>query len=162
MTQSLTHAQLDPLAALLAHPRLTATPWSAEGHETTFTVDVALALLVEVQQLRAASAAARADALRDAAEIAAGVLGPLWHLDTMQEICDRIHNAIPRSVLAAAGEFHVVVDEDSVYLAEGQKELMMWTQAEWQEEPALVLTIVNAIAIGYSHGPGKLLAHLGG
>lgn len=53
----------------------------------------------------------------------------------------------------AGDGFHVVTDEDSVYLMEGGDELVMWTAAEWSDDPALVFSIINAVRIGYTDGP---------
>jgi hypothetical protein len=43
-------------------------------------------------------AAYRDQVLTEAAETAGTVIGPLWHLDTLHEICDRLHAA--RSITA--------------------------------------------------------------
>jgi hypothetical protein len=53
------------------------------------------------------------------------------------------------------------VDTDSVYLRDGQEELVMWTQNEWEQDPTLVLAIVNAVATGYSQGPAAVRARGG-
>ncbi|MGW2657023.1 hypothetical protein ACWC1D_25625 [Streptomyces sp. NPDC001478] len=52
--------------------------------------------------------------------------------------------------------FDVDFDADSVYLRDGEEEIGMWTEAEWAEDPQLVLGIVNAIHIGHTQGPSAL------
>lgn len=52
--------------------------------------------------------------------------------------------------------FNVVTDEDSIYLRDGETELVMWTEREWREDPGLPLSIANAIRIGYEQGPGAV------
>ncbi|MFD8727819.1 hypothetical protein [Streptomyces sp. NPDC059611] len=48
--------------------------------------------------------------------------------------------------------FHITLDADSIYLSDDVGEIVMWTQSEWVGDPSLVLTIANAIAIGYQYG----------
>ncbi|MEU5196065.1 hypothetical protein AB0G86_18745 [Streptomyces scabiei] len=52
--------------------------------------------------------------------------------------------------------FHLALDDDSVYLYDGDKEMRMWTQDEWAEDPALVITILGAVALGFTYGPEAL------
>lgn len=52
--------------------------------------------------------------------------------------------------------FAVDFDADSVYLRDGEDEIAMWTQAEWTEDPLLVLGIVHAVAIGHTQGADAL------
>ncbi|MET9776238.1 hypothetical protein ABZ023_18590 [Streptomyces sp. NPDC006367] len=52
--------------------------------------------------------------------------------------------------------FNVDFDADSVYLRDGKDEIAMWTEAEWTEDPRLVLGIVNAVHIGHTQGSAIL------
>jgi hypothetical protein len=52
-------------------------------------------LLAIAQALRAELATAREQALAEAEQIATTVIGPLWHLDTLHEITDRLRAARP-------------------------------------------------------------------
>ncbi|MGX5184957.1 hypothetical protein ACWKT5_19540 [Streptomyces avermitilis] len=52
--------------------------------------------------------------------------------------------------------FDVDFDTDSVYLRDGEDEIAMWTEAEWTDDPRLVLGIVNAVHIGNTQGPSAL------
>jgi hypothetical protein len=45
------------------------------------------------QRIAALEQEVRDQALAEAAEIASTVIGPLWHLDTLHEICDRLQAA---------------------------------------------------------------------
>ncbi|MFI1700433.1 hypothetical protein ACH419_31255 [Streptomyces bobili] len=56
--------------------------------------------------------------------------------------------------------FHLAVDHDCVYLYDGAKEVLMWTQDEWAEDPTLVVTILGAVALGFTYGPDALHAVL--
>lgn len=42
---------------------------------------------------------------------------------------------------------------DSVHIHDVHGEIVMWTQAEWEEEPEVVMSIVNAIHIAHTDGP---------
>ena len=58
----------------------------------------------ELDRLRAELEQTRQQALTEAAEIASTVIGPLWHLDTLHEIFDRINAAAhPTSAVRACG-----------------------------------------------------------
>ncbi|MFI9018718.1 hypothetical protein ACIGZI_32260 [Streptomyces griseus] len=49
---------------------------------------------------------------------------------------------------------------DSVTLYDGTKELAVWTQQEWIEDPGLVFTILNATRLGFTRGPDAVRARL--
>jgi hypothetical protein len=61
-----------------------------EDPETDAFVDIAVQALAPFLADRAAY---RNQVLTEAAEIASTVIGPLWHLDTLHEICDRLQAA---------------------------------------------------------------------
>jgi hypothetical protein len=52
--------------------------------------------------------------------------------------------------------FDIDFDDDSVYLRDGEDEIATWTEAEWKEDPRLVLGIINAVHIGHTQGSGTL------
>lgn len=52
---------------------------------------------------------------------------------------------------------HVEFGLDHITLFDGDQELVHWTQDEWEEDPSLVLSIVNATRILYEKGPEALL-----
>lgn len=52
--------------------------------------------------------------------------------------------------------FIVRTDEDSVYLMDNEDEIVMWTREEWEEDPSLVFSILEAVRIGYVHGPEEV------
>jgi hypothetical protein len=54
--------------------------------------------------------------------------------------------------------FTVTHDEDSVQLMDDGDEIVSWTMAEWEDDPALPLAITNAIKIGYEQGPDAVRA----
>ncbi|MFE0472596.1 hypothetical protein ACFW2V_13375 [Streptomyces sp. NPDC058947] len=56
--------------------------------------------------------------------------------------------------------FNVITDADSVYLRDGDQEIVMWTLDEWREDPKVVLSITAAIRLGYEQGPDAVRAAL--
>ncbi len=48
--------------------------------------------------------------------------------------------------------FRVQTETDSVHLMDGDEEIVMWDQREWEEDPSLVLNIITAVSLGYSEG----------
>lgn len=56
--------------------------------------------------------------------------------------------------------FRVEIDDDSVYLMDGDAELVMWTGQEWREDPSIVLNIINAVNIGHTKGADAVRAAL--
>ena len=45
---------------------------------------------------------------------------------------------------------------DAVYLRDNKGEITSWVQDEWKQDPTVVLSIVNAIVIGFTKGPAEL------
>lgn len=56
----------------------------------------------------------------------------------------------------------VDIDTDAIYLVDDatDKEIVMWSDAEWIEDPSLVQTIVNAVLVGVTEGADALWARL--
>lgn len=46
----------------------------------------------------------------------------------------------------------IEVTGDSVHIHDEKGEIVMWTQAEWEEDPQVVVSIVNAIHIAHTDG----------
>lgn len=53
--------------------------------------------------------------------------------------------------------FRVEFDDDSVYLMDGSAELVMWTMAEWVEDPAVVPAMINAVVRGFTQGSAAVM-----
>lgn len=56
--------------------------------------------------------------------------------------------------------FEVDFDADSVYLRDGAQPLGQWCEAEWKDNPRLVIGIVHAVDIGHTQGADALRAAL--
>jgi hypothetical protein len=57
---------------------------------------------------------------------------------------------------------HVELAEDSIHIHdEHGKEVVMWIQDEWIDDPSVVLSIANAICIFYEKGPDAIKELIG-
>lgn len=56
--------------------------------------------------------------------------------------------------------FEALFDQSGIYLHDRNGEIVMWSPEEWREDPDVVISIANAIRIGYEQGPKALRALL--
>ena len=55
----------------------------------------------------------------------------------------------------------IVLEDGSIHIMDGDKEIVSWVQKEWEEDPSIVLSIINAVLIVLTEGPDKLREVIG-
>ncbi|WP_327391348.1 hypothetical protein OG728_38360 (plasmid) [Streptomyces microflavus] len=89
----------------------------------------------------------------DAAELASAEDAPADSLPLTTGPCSEVEQRSPSG-------FRIAFDDDSIRLLDGLRELVMWSQQEWTEDPNVVFAILNAAMLGFTDGPDAVRARL--
>lgn len=82
-------------------------------------------------------------------------MGQRFFEATMPQIA-RSLKEIAETLSVKSDSSGIEITEDAIYLRDDKGEIVSWTQKEWEEDPSVVVSIVNAVKLYAFFGPERL------